>query len=869
MMPRNAALGIVLDDLLNDGGNPGDPGYPGSVTASNVRVVTGYPPLVPFGVRVLPDPNHGALVGNQFHSTRVIVDMSVSTVEALGSGVPVNAIGLPEATSVAEANVGLRVPTQVNVAAQQFDVVRNLAGASLSFTGNGATDPLSPTLDIVRAFRSGGKTPITGDPYNGFLRDELPPSVLIEVLCSITSVHPTAVPTDLRVSIRFPDPDCHPRLHVGDVVYTATSAFRLTQVGATSAKVHLLAGSVASLVVGPAQYVTNWRLGIGAGPACALRFLPTPGNPPNKIVSNQSSIVVSFSEPIDPASVSAFDSFAVTRNVATSPIAKYVPGHIAPSNDLLSFTFTPELPLAHVMGQGERYRVELGGGSNGVTDLAGNPLAFDLPPVEFQLDATQPTFNSGSVVLRFSANDEDGNGAPEVRGQVTYDLAHGQLRPRPVTHFSAVADPSVPVVGAMIPIQSPIQTPLSNHGSKMMGVWRYHDLGFGLRDEATQNLDIEGLSWALFFSGLQVDNFTQFQMSLAHSRFLPDEAISSGLLPNFPSSGLVAKFQDNLLDAATDPLTVVHPKAKGYNVGGAGSVFTVPSGLTMTHWPWNQNTPVSNYTYWTWRDTGKLATGAPAGAGADTGRLWQVTKSATPSFYPAAKVPTIGLPLLMEYRTYADALASGQNGFRIAIAINSSAMPFFRAHSTGGVLLSGQIVTIDPDTEVTANGGINPATGAHTQPRDNSFYYGQGDFVVRVSRAHTVWFDTSAGSQFAAPIIEPGSTDLPAGTQIVVAYRGASTISSVTANSWSDASNLDAYGDSYTAVQLPVIFKSSNLAFTPTFVNSPPAPQDKRWHTSIQELNGARYVQARFSFFSNAETNATAQLSTLAVAFQH
>jgi hypothetical protein len=63
--------------------------------------------------------------------------------------------------------------------------------------------------------------------------------------------------------------------------------------------------------------------------------------------------------------------------------------------------------------------------------------------------------------------------------------------------------------------------------------------------------------------------------------------------------------------------------------------------------------------------------------------------------------------------------------------------------------------------------------------------------------------------------------------------------------------------------------KSPSLAFTPSFVNNPAAPLDGRWHASIQELNGARYVQARLSFFSNAETNETARVSTLALAFQH
>jgi hypothetical protein len=447
------------------------------------------------------------------------------------------------------------------------------------------------------------------------------------------------------------------------------------------------------------------------------------------------------------------------------------------------------------------------------------------------------------------------------------------IKPRAVTRFSAVADPSVPVVGAMIPILAPIQTPLSNHGSKMMGVWRYHDLGFGLLNESTHNLDVEGLSWALFNQGLQIDNFSRFQMSLAHSKYLPDENISSGLLPNYPSSGLVAKFQDNLLDPGTvgipgtDPLTVVHPQGKGYTVGGSpDATFIVPSGLTMTHWPWNQGVPVSNYVYWTWRDTAKIKLGAPGGTGADTARLQQVTKIANVGFYPQSKVPTIGLPLLMEYRTWKDDQASGQNGFRIVIAINSSAYPFFRAFSTGGVLQSGQIITIDPDTEVTATGGINPTSGSHTAPRDNAFYYGQGDFVVRVSRMHTIWFDAGAGSTvYVAPVVEPGPSTLPAGTQVVLNFRGASSIGPTGSVSWQDASNMDAYGESYTAAQLPVFSKPGTLAFTPNFFPTPTT--DNSWRNTLSALNGARYFQARISFISNPETTLTPELSALGFAF--
>src|SRR6185503_18153709 len=119
------------------------------------------------------------------------------------------------------------------------------------------------------------------------------------------------------------------------------------------------------------------------------------------------------------------------------------------------------------------------------------------------------------------------------------------------------------------------------------------------------NLDVEGLAWDPF-AQLNADNFAEFQMSLAHSKVLPDEQISTGLLPNWPSSGLSATFAGNQLDPAGDPLTIVHPKAKGYAINPS-DVYLSTSGHLRAPWPLNRNVPVGQYTYWTWRDTAKLA----------------------------------------------------------------------------------------------------------------------------------------------------------------------------------------------------------------------------------------------------------------------
>ena len=89
-----------------------------------------------------------------------------------------------------------------------------------------------------------------------------------------------------------------------------------------------------------------------------------------------------------------------------------------------------------------------------------------------------------------------------------------------------------------------------------------------------------------------------------------------------------------------------------------------------------------------------------------------------------------------------------------SLAANSSSKPYFRAFSTGGIDTSGNTVLVQPDNEDSANGGFNPFSlpnpGAPTPGRDDAFYFGAVDFVTRVSRSHSVWYETvdAAGLPF-------------------------------------------------------------------------------------------------------------------------
>jgi len=241
----------------------------------------------------------------------------------------------------------------------------------------------------------------------------------------------------------------------------------------------------------------------------------------------------------------------------------------------------------------------------------------------------------------------------------------------------------------------------------------------------------------------------------------------------------------------------------------------------------------------------------------------------TPVSYPAGLVPTIGLPLLMEFRCYPDDGAFGLNGFTIALACNSSAKPNFRAFSTGGIDTSGTPQQVDPDNDPIARGGYNPVSnppGAKTPPTDCSFYFGQAEFVVRVSRVVSKWMDVGSGQRgiFAAPIVEPTPLEQPSGTQVVMAFRGATSVTSSGGGGWTNrdqenADNYDAYGNTQDLNGGPT---GCGCNITPTFLNG-----DATWKTDISEINTARFFQFRVTFVSNTETLLTPELSALGFAY--
>jgi hypothetical protein len=537
------------------------------------------------------------------------------------------------------------------------------------------------------------------------------------------------------------------------------------------------------------------------------------------------------------------------------------------NRDLTAFSFLPSAPYPHTLNTpDDTFHVEL----SQARDLAGNSLRQQVPFIDFTIAAQEATENNSSIVLRFETNDEyepdgadtdpfadapvpgDPNPKLDIRGQFFYD--EGFVLPRPVAFAGWPADRNNPVPARMAPVAGGVFTPLNPLGAKLQMLWRYCDLGWNVRDETKYNLDVIGLNWSPFASQVTADFYDQFELRLGHSRFLPDEGAGTMTLPLSASSGLpTTAFDDNYL-AGSNPLgtggVIVHNRALGYAVSPA-ELFTATGGNPMLPYPLNQGQGV-DLTY-TWRDTSILTLGAdgdpnqkgiPLAAEVGAG---VIPASQAGDLGRAMRVPSFGLPLLVEVRCHPSDQGLGFNVFGIALA-GTGAAPAFRAYTAGGPNAQGDPQIVLPDAELFPRGVVGAPPGTSLVV-DGVFYLGQLDTVVRVSRVHTVWLDagTSIFPLWRTPVVEPSLTTLPTGTQLLVDYRSATGFSQ-TGDAPFDASKINAYGNQISS--------------------SDPQPQSlTEWSSDISIGNNARYLQVRLTFINNIETGVGPVLDSLALPY--
>jgi hypothetical protein len=873
---RNATLVVRFDDHLDDSvGAVRDLG-------DTVKILTGYSPTTPFETRILFSPHHGGIANGAFHSTRVLVDMTVSEAEAadLPTTVPINSIGLPASLSrsVTQApNVTLRIPSRTDFASGQFEILTTISGAPMATTGNGPVDFDSPTIDVLRAMRSGN----TEDENNGFLLDLKAPEILGGWAITVDSSAADPVGQagfDFVIDLTFTTV-CSAAPRIGNILSVGSEFLEVTQpagdpnpVTGEVANVHVRVlteeplGSTTD-ILGQGLFLSTFSTGSTVNEACWVNFTPPPGAPPGQGIDPNVVMLVRFSEPMDPESVLPFDTFSIVRGPQSSPPAynSTVVGSVASSGDLKDFTFTPVLPLAHASGTADAYHVELIGGDEGVTDLAGNKLASILPFVDFTLDEAAAETTASSIVIRFGDPDElPSQDAFDWRGQLFYDLDKELIMPRQVSYQGIPVDRNNPVPSIMIPFPPGVQTPLSALGSKLMTVWRYCDAGWRVRDENKYNVDVVGLNWSPIGGQIIGDFFERFEIRLSHSVRLPDEFLDMNLLPAYSNSGLLpapSPYTANILEDPLDPQVVIHNRELGYVVNPV-DLFVSGQGTFFFPFPLNRPVPSAGHENYTWRNTAVLAVGGSSSAGiplAIESTVGLEPFSAVGTVAPPGQVPSFGLPLLMEYRCFPSDSGIGLNAFDVSLAVNSSARPNFRAFSTGGTNTSQQQIRKDPDLEITPSGGFNPGSTPPGKPTannaDNTFYIGQLDIVIRVSRVHSVWIDTAVtAADFFEPVVEPSPDSQPSGTLVQVDYRGADSFVPSSTTEPFDSSKIDPYGDPPYSLSGSFVVNFNNGIST--------------WSSDIDGIDGARYVQLRVSFFNNIETGLSPVFSAIGIPFR-
>ncbi|MEM6672676.1 MAG: Ig-like domain-containing protein [Planctomycetota bacterium] len=917
LMPRNAAALLTFDDLLNAN----------NVNERTVSIVTGDPPTLPFNARVFPSTFYGSVVGGTFHPTRVVLDFTISDLEAFDADPPmaINGVGLPASLSVDVANAQLRIPTRTDAAIGVTGVLTNLAGKPLATAGNGPVDFSAPTRPVTRAFRTGGRPDAISDPNNGFLRDVVRPQVVGAT--PVTLERPQQIGGAgsrlFRVPrMTFASSPCSSLPTSGDVLVQSGVFASIDEAvpapggGFELVTVQLLRfpntwngpGDWEIFGVGDASFRSAFDgLSDATRPECFVQVSPQPaGFPeePGTDIQTVSSFTLRFSEPMDPSSLTAFDSLTLTRDRIPSsgslPTSDYVVGRVSQSADLREVTFDPDQPLAHEAGTAEVYYLTLADRDQPFPprDLAGN-VVEPLPAIDLSVQANLPTLLNGGRVSRFASIDEEppfGN-KPEWTGQFLIDTARQLIRPRPVVRSQVAIDKNQPIVQQMTSFPQGVVTPLSNFGSRMQHVWRYAECGFSLTDLQNVNLDVEGLNWSPAGGSVTPDAFDEFEIRLSHSAFAPDETINpDNAFPLFRNSGIKPQFSNNVLSGATQ--VVVHPRERGYVLNPA-ELFSTITGTTVMPFPLNRDVAPDERTYFTWRDTALRSRGGQGGGGVEPVAYLLALGLPVPTlpYFNAGEVQTIGLPLLMEYRTYPDTSAIGQNAWALELALNSSSRPYFRAFTTGGTNQSGSSVFIDPDTETRANGGFNPSTtppGAPTWGLDNSVHLGAIDFVTRVSRVHSIWYEaTIAGEssfttrRYNPPTLEPAPIDQPDGTSLDVDFRGATALTLLNGcdvpppdpplpNSQDndqdddgvidftvDAFSLDGYGDYYNeAANDCAVLNHDRLRMNPgiTFLNG-----TDEWQDTVDQIESARYYQVRLTFNSNPLNGSIAELSAFAL----
>ena len=682
MIPRNAAIVYQFDDIID----------PATLNTASVRVLTGQPTVDAFEARIFMDPNHGALAdydgqsGQEFYSTRLIVDPAISEMESFSSPVPVNVNlrGLPPSLDANLSNVQVRFPT-LTLNGQVQPILQNPTAHALTANNNGSVDFSSPNRELVRAGRSGGQTEVTGDPGNGFLLDLTPPRVVgskvgvamgTPVLVPVDATNPLPLTFTLP-SVQFSSTACAAAPRKGDIIAQTPFFGEVLEDNSVDAmgvvsdlKIRLVV--VPNGFLGPDQYIAS-----GQGPLqlrtaydpildaglerCFVEVSPSSGdiNNPNIGVLPEASFSVRFNEPIDSIPFEVFEGLAMLRkdpqladpnpmvlNANTIQPTDYIPGEIQNDASLTRFTFRPTVPLTHLQGSSETYWFRLQGGPRGPRDLAGNQVSSLPPAVPFTILSNANEQLTSTRAMLFNRTDEefpfgDENAAgfiereprTEWYGNIDYDLVAGSVRPRSVVRSqSVISQDSSNLLPSQMFNGTGTSLPLNPLGARTQFLWRYIDMNLPLQENReilglypldTMDLDVEGMHLSPLGATPVFETFPDFSVSLSHSRITPDEIVNPQRALTDPGSGVGPEYNANQVSLAEDPPTIVSARERGYTIT-QGNLSSAADGTVLVPLPQNQGLPMTQWRTYTYRDTSIDARGGSNGAGAPLARITQI-----------------------------------------------------------------------------------------------------------------------------------------------------------------------------------------------------------------------------------------------------
>ncbi|PCH82113.1 MAG: hypothetical protein COB96_02210 [Planctomycetota bacterium] len=557
-------------------------------------------------------------------------------------------------------------------------------------------------------------------------------------------------------------------------------------------------------------------------------------------------------------------------------------GVIQPGPASRSFTLSPSAGLFEPNTDPFlQFSLAVRDGNDGIRDLSGNSLDFTGfvagAPSLSNPDTQVTTVPPGGLAtkyfsLRALSVDENNDGLSEYAGQLTYPQ-NGIISGRYADIFSRDADSSNEYVGSQLSVGpgigiGPPYEPLVPSGSVLLTLFRPHDMGFGYLNPSEYNLDVSGMAFAPMGGAIADDQFDRFSLALGHAEVMPDEVINpQNGMPVYPNSGLdiAGNFDNNIMgfaekDNLGQPLydeKIVFDT--NFTLREINRISAV-SGVTMLPWPEFEQT-------YTWRDTNipDSITGVNSQSIGAPPTNWLINNNYAAAIWGPEDAPSIAMPLLARFRCYPRSSGNefGTNTFQVTQMVAASQLPAFRVFSAGGTDASGERHFVIPDDPsaggTTPVGGFN-TSGQQTPAFDNFVYWTEVDFVVRISRVFTHWFDMSIPLSVGSAVgmvLEPENANQPLGTSVIVELRGAEQVG---------------HGGDPTTNPSPLTDASEFFNVFAEYPATAPgdvsAPSD--WTEDFSELEGQnyRYFQLRFTFVNNTDLRTEPILDGFGLAWQ-